>query len=572
MLERGGLFRFGRTLTRYGVLVLSLGPISDDYVGPIVSTPSASFTRSQPVGFEEKPFAIRDLPLDGEGALYDQIYRAFRMAILEGRVTSGTRLPTTRALAEELGISRNTMVSAFEPLRAEGYIVSRVGAGTFVAPQVERGAVRGSPSTRSGSDDASPDSFGEPPRVSRYGQALLDASPRRAYDAMLEWPELRVDFRPCVPDLERLPDESWRRALTRTANYLPSASFDYADPSGVRPLRESIAAYLGRARGIRCDADEIVIVGGVAQALDLAMRLFVDPGDAVLVEDPQYMGARRALESAGARVVGAPVDGEGIDLSGLTPGDRLEPRLAYVTPSHQFPTGSIMSLARRLELLRWAESANAFIVEDDYDSEFRYSGRAIEALKSLDRDGRVFYVGTFSKTLLPALRIAYLVLPPPVVELFRTAKFLSDWAAPSFEQHALHRFLESGDFERHLRRARTLYAESRFALIEAIDRDLADFQPVYRDSQTGLHLLVRFRGVGAKHAQALLHAGHERGLGLYPADPCYLSERPQELELILGFARLEPDAIRSGVLELKALLHDARSGALTAAGVLQSGA
>jgi GntR family transcriptional regulator/MocR family aminotransferase len=207
-------------------------------------------------------------------------------------------------------------------------------------------------------------------------------------------------------------------------------------------------------------------------------------------------------------------------------------------------------------LLRWATEANAFIVEDDYDSEFRYSGRAIEALRSLDRGGRVLCVGTFSKTLLPALRIAYLVLPPHLVEIFRAAKFLSDWAAPSFEQHALARFLESGDFERHLRRARTLYRESRGALVDAIDRDLAEFEPAYCDSQTGLHLLVRMGAVRASQIRSLVAAGHARGVGLYPAASCYLGDAPEELEPVVGFARLEPEAIREGVLELRGLLRD----------------
>jgi GntR family transcriptional regulator / MocR family aminotransferase len=503
--------------------------------------------------FSEKPFAIRDLPLDGRGPLYSQIYRSLREAILEGRVCSGTRLPTTRALAEELGISRNTVVSAFEPLRAEGYVATRVGAGTFVAPQVEPDRSSARASRANGRDRTAPE---KPLRVSRYGRSLLEAKPRREYDELLERAELPMDFRPCVPDLERLPDEAWRRALTRTANYIPSESFDYADPSGLLALREAIAAYLGRARGIRCVSEDIVIVGGVAQALDLATRLFVDPGDAVLIENPHYLGARRTLTAAGARLVPAPIGADGIELSALDPADRDAARLAYVTPSHQFPTGAVMSLTRRLELLRWAQATNAFILEDDYDSEFRYSGRAIEALKSLDQDGRVFYVGTFSKTLLPGLRIAYLVLPPRLVEIFRAAKFLSDWAAPSFEQHALVRFLESGDFERHLRRARTLYAESRMALVDAIEDELSEFEPEYRDSRAGLHLLVRLQRVSARRVGELVRAGHERGLGLYPSDACYLEGGPDELELVMGFARLERIVIREGIVELRGLLGD----------------
>jgi GntR family transcriptional regulator/MocR family aminotransferase len=373
-------------------------------------------------------------------------------------------------------------------------------------------------------------------------------------------PELACDFRPCVPDLERLPNESWRRSLVRTAHHLPSTAFDYADPAGSPSLREAIAGYLARARGVRCTAEEVVIVGGVAQALDLAARLFLDPGDAVLLEDPHYLGARRSFEVAGARLVGAPVDADGLDLSGLDPADARACRLAYVTPSHQFPTGSVLSLVRRQELLRWAEAQNGFILEDDYDSEFRYAGRAIEALKSLDQGGRVLYTGTFSKTLFPSLRIAYLVLPPSVAPLFRSARWLSDWAAPTLEQEALARFLESGDFERHLRRARTLYAESREALLKAIEAELGAFEPTFRDSHAGLHLLIRFPGLSGQRLPELLSSARSAGLGLYPAAPCYLGPGPEALELILGFARLGGASIRAGVGTLRSLLDGLAAG------------
>ncbi len=512
-----------------------------------------STVTARATGLAPKSFWLRDLPLDGRGPLHGQIYRSIRAAILDGRVAAGTRLPPTRVLARELGLSRNTVLSAFEPLRAEGYVVSRVGSGTFVAPQVEARPAH------TGSRSASPrrvEAATTPLPLSRYGAALAADPPRRDHDALAARPPLPFDFRPCVPDLARLPDEAWRRALTRTASYLPSDAWDYGDPAGVPELREAIAGYLGRARGIRCDASEILIVGGVAQALDLASRVFIDRGDAVLVEDPHYLGARRVFASAGARLVGAPVDSEGIDLSALPGSAKATARLAYVTPSHQFPTGAVMSLARRLELLRWANEQGAFVLEDDYDSEFRYAGRAIEALKSLDEQGHVLYVGTFSKTLLPGLRLAFLVLPPRLVELFRSAKWLADWASPVFEQHALARFLEAGDFERHLRRARTLYARGRAALVAAIERELAPYSPLYTDHQAGLHLLVRFPELAAREHRALVEAGLRRGVGLYPAAPCYLAEGPGALELTLGFARLDEAAIGQGVAELGALLRD----------------
>lgn len=530
-------------------------PRSASFDRPVAGRPaSARSVRSR----APRPFAIRDLPLDGQGPLYDQIYRAVRDAILSGRVAAGTRLPTTRALAAELSISRGTVVAAFAPLAAEGYVVSQVGAGTFVAAQIStrihpatpRGPLRSSVRGRG----AAAPPLAPPPRLSRMGRALLASSPRSLYDEDARRAPLPFDFRPCVPDLERLSYDGWRRSLARSAWAVPPASFDYGDPAGLPGLRQEIAAYLGRARGISCRADEIVIVGGLAQALDLATRLFVDPGDRVLLEDPHYLGARRAFEAAGARLVAAPVDAEGIDLSGIPVGRLERCRLAYVTPSHQFPTGVVMSLARRQALLAWARRANAFVLEDDYDSEFRYAGRAIAALKSLDAEQRVLYVGTFSKTLLPGLRIAYVVVPPGLVDAFRSAKWLADWSSPAFEQAALERFLASGDFERHLRRARTCYAASRAALLEAIDRELAPFSPVRHDSRAGLHLLLELPELPGDRPFDWVRAGRRRGIGLYPVAPCHLEGAPAALGFVMGFARLGPAEIARGVRELGRLL------------------
>ncbi len=527
---------------------------------PRAARPASKTHPRRPKPRPPRPFAIRDLPLDGQGALYDQIYRALRSAILSGRVAAGTRLPTTRALAAELGISRNTVVAAFEPLAAEGYVVSHVGAGTFVAPQVmTRGddvAPRSAERAR-GARSTTKAKTSPPPRLSRHGRALAERAPRRLYDDASTHEAVPFDFRPCVPDLERLSYESWRRSIARAAWSVPAARFDYTDPAGSPGLRREIASYLGRARGVACRAEEIVIVGGLAQALDLATRLLVDAGDSVLVEDPHYLGARRVFEAAGARLVGAPIDAEGIDLSGLSRARLDRCRLAYVTPSHQFPTGVVLSLARRQELLAWAGRANAFVLEDDYDSEFRYAGRAIAALKSLDEGDRVLYVGTFSKTLLPALRIAYVVLPASLFEVFRSAKWLADWASPGFEQAVLERFLASGDFERHLRRARTRYAESREALLESIERELTPWSPRLHDSRAGLHVLLRFPDLPGTRPFDWVAAGRGRGLGLYPVAPCHFERPPPELGFVMGFARLPPEAIRRGVRELGLLLAQA---------------
>ncbi|MEZ4333838.1 MAG: PLP-dependent aminotransferase family protein [Myxococcota bacterium] len=491
--------------------------------------------------------AIRDLPLDGAGPLHDQIYRALRTAILAGRVVAGTRLPTTRGLAAELGVARNTVVTAFDALRAEGYVTGRVGAGTFVAAQVTSRAERPLESGRAGTRlRAGRGERSRGPRLSRFGRALARRAPRRLYDAAAEAP-VAFDFRPCVPELERLSYGAWRRELARAAWSLPTSTFDYGDPAGSPVLRGEIASHLARARGVVCRAEEIVIVGGLAQALDLATRLLVDAGDAVLLEDPHYLGARRVFEAAGAELVGAPVDREGLVLERV-PRRRLDRcRLAYVTPSHQFPTGVVLSLARRQALLAWAERAGSWVLEDDYDSEFRYAGRAIPALKSLDDADRVLYVGTFSKTLLPGLRIAYVVLPAALREVYRSAKWLADWSSPAFEQAVLARHLASGEFDRHLRRARTCYAASRAALEGAMRRALAPFGAEWHESRAGLHLLVRLPAIPAPHPVALAAAARRHGLGLYPVAPCHLAAPPASFDLVMGFARLAPAAIEAGV-------------------------
>ena len=442
--------------------------------------------------------------------------------------------------------------------------MSHVGAGTFVAPQVTTRGRRRAAIRRAGA--AAPvdgESKGEPAPASlapRPGPRRAD--PRRLYDDASTREAVPFDFRPCVPDLERLSYESWRRS--RRAGGLERAGRELrlhrsgglaGAAAGDRELSRARARRRVPGRGDR-DRGR---AGPGARPRDAAARR--SRATRVLVEDPHYLGARRVFEAAGARLVGAPIDAEGIDLSGLSRARLDRCRLAYVTPSHQFPTGVVLSLARRQELLAWAGRANAFVLEDDYDSEFRYAGRAIAALKSLDDGDRVLYVGTFSKTLLPALRIAYVVLPPSLFEVFRSAKWLADWASPGFEQAVLERFLASGDFERHLRRARTRYAESRDVLLESIERELAPWSPGLHDSRAGLHLLLRFPELSGDTPVRMGRGGASRGLGLYPVAPCHLERPPAALAFVMGFARLAPEAIRRGVRELGRLLAaEARCG------------
>ena len=510
-------------------------------------------------------YELRDLPLDGSGPVYTQIYRSVRGAILGGRVPAGTKLPATRALAADLAVSRTTILAAYDQLLAEGYAEARVGAGTFVAPQIATPsppptAATPPPSTNESSPNIS--SVGHPrlgvastelPRLSRWGKTLARRQPRRAFEAAVsDRAAVRFDFLPCVPDLERLSDDSWRRTLSRTAHAALPRTHDYADPAGSPALRQELAAYLWRARGVRCRPEQIVVVGGVAQALDLSARLFLDVGDAALLEEPHYQGARRVFGTTGAKLVGAPVDEQGANLSLVSNEDLARCKLAYVTPSHQYPTGAVMTLARRLELLAWAKANDAYIVEDDYDSEFRYAGRAIEALKSLDDADRVLYVGTFSKTLFPSLRIAYLVLPLRLVELYRCAKWLSDWASPTFEQEALAAFIHSGDFERHARRARTLYGRSRKALLDAVGTFLPNAR--FGDSHAGLHVRVELPGVAASAWPEIDECARSQGVGVYSTEACYFEARA-DLELALGFTRVPDAEIAEGIRRLAAAIE-----------------
>jgi GntR family transcriptional regulator/MocR family aminotransferase len=323
-------------------------------------------------------------PALGEGAaLHRQIYAEVREAVLAGRLAAGARLPSTRTLAEELGVSRNTVLTAFDQLLAEGYLEGKVGSGTYVA-RIGRGVAAMKKPARS--------------VLSRRGEMIagLRVTPARPHTAPRP-------FRPGQPDAGAFPVKIWARLAARQWRCGVRERLAYGESAGYRPLREAIAWYVGAARAARCDPEQVVIVSGAQQGLDLAARLLLDPGDAVWMEDPGYLGARGAFLAAGAKALATPVDLEGLDPAQAQAGGAV--RLAYVTPSHQFPTGVTMSLRRRLALLEWARRASAWILEDDYYSEYRYAGRPIPCMQGLDKANRVVYVGSFSKTLFPSLRL-----------------------------------------------------------------------------------------------------------------------------------------------------------------------
>ncbi len=487
------------------------------------------------------------IKLDGSGTLSQQIYHALRRAILAGQLAPGARLPATRALAYELGVSRNTVLLAYDQLLAEGYTVGQTGSGTYVADAL--------PDVTLSSHDARVQAVhtreGTTLHLSTYGRRVAQNTFLPPPSAVPHCQPVRYDFRYGLPDVAAFPHDTWRRLLARRARAISMQTLHYGPPEGYAPLREAIASYLQRARAVVCEPEQIIVVNGSQQALDLTARVLLDAGDKVLIEEPHYQGARQVFLAAGAQLMTIPIDAEGLVTTAF-PDAAAGARLVYVTPSHQFPTGAIMSLVRRLALLQWAETAEAYVLEDDYDSEFRYEGRPVEAVQGLDRSGRVIYVGTFSKVLFPALRLGYLVLPPPLVPLFTAAKWLTDRHTSTLEQAVLTDFIHEGHFEHHLRRSRTRNAARRAALLEALETYLGWCVEV-SGANAGVHLLVWLRDVAPSQLGACIDCAAQAGVGLYPVTPYYLTPPPWA-GLLLGYAAMTTDDIRAGIQRLAAVL------------------
>jgi GntR family transcriptional regulator/MocR family aminotransferase len=485
--------------------------------------------------------------IDGEGVLYQQLYQALRRAILAGDLAPGARLPSTRAFARELGVSRNTVLLAYDQLLAEGYAAGHTGSGTYVASALPDAML----ATSRTASLASTADTGGPLQLSAYGQRVAEMAVQPPAGVLSHTVSLRYDFRYGMPAVTEFPQDIWRRLLARRARMASLRSLHYGPPEGYMPLRQAIADYLRRARAVICAPEQVVVVNGSQQALDLVARLLLDVGNGVVIEEPHYLGARQVFFAAGARLITVPVDAEGLDVRAL-PDTAAQVRLAYVTPSHQFPSGAIMSLMRRLALLAWAERSGAYILEDDYDSEFRYAGQPVEAMQGLDRSGRVIYVGTFSKVLFPALRLGYLVLPMPLVAPFTAAKWLTDRHTPTLEQEVLTDFIREGHFERHLRRARARNAARRTVLLETLATRLGERVEV-SGANTGMHLLVWLHTVAPQQVAELIAAAGRVGVGLYSVAPYYLRPPPRA-GLLLGYTALTEEEIRTGIQRLAAIL------------------
>ena len=340
--------------------------------------------------------------------------------------------------------------------------------------------------------------------------------------------------------------DAWRTLTKRVLDYPPRELLGYGPPEGLPQLREALARYLQRSRGVRCTADQVIVVNGSQQALDLAARVLVDPGDGVVIEEPCYPGARAVFAANGARIVPVECDDEGLIVGAIPAG----PKVAYVTPSHQFPSGVVMSASRRLELLAWAERAGATIIEDDYDSEFRYEGRPLAALQGLDLAGRVVYTGTLSKVLLPALRLGYMVAPKPLQPAISGAKWLTDRHVALLYQAVLALFIDEGHFERHLRRMRKVYERRRQALLEAFDTHFGDRARVL-GTQSGMHVLVHLEEIADD--EAFIARAAAEGVGIYSARLYYSGEAPPGASFLMGYSSVSEDGIREGVRLLSAL-------------------
>ena len=467
--------------------------------------------------------------------LHRQIYQGYRDAIVERRLRAGQRLPSTRALARELSVSRVPVVSAFEQLLAEGYIESAVGSGTFVA--------------RTLPDDEPPRTAPGAPAV-RPGPRVVSKGPAaRPRDAAEPWLGGSGAFRMSEVATRHFPFGVWSSLVGRHTRNPQRSLLAYGDAMGQRPLREALAAYLRTARAVRCEADQIMVVSGSQQALEIAARVLLDPGSAVCIEEPGYAGVQEVLARAGARVVPVRVDAEGLDVDAAA-ARCPSPRALYVTPSHQYPLGVTMSAGRRLQLLDWARRTGAWVLEDDYDSEYRYESQPIAALQGLDRDARVVYIGTFSKVLFPALRVGYVVIPPDLVPRFAAVRQAMDILSPTLPQAVLTDFLQEGHFGRHLRRMRQLYGARRDALVLALRGEIGDALQV-QGAQAGVHLVATL----ARPAddRAIAERAARAGLWVMPLSSCYAG-RVTRRGLVLGYGGTEADEMAAAVGRLRRVL------------------
>ena len=473
--------------------------------------------------------------------IYQQLTEKIRRAVLEGRLKPNQKLPSSRSLAKSLIISRSTVTQCYEQLESEGYLVTKKGSGTYVCHQIPDEWLK-SRSIEPVTKTTQTNYF-----LSNFAQNLT------AIDRLsVSEPDLEISFRYGNPAYKYFPIQEWRKLINRHCHNSPELLNYFRDAAGYFPLRQEIADYLGRSRAVRCTPDRIVITNGSQQALNLIARLLLDPGDWIAVEEPGYLGARCCFQGQFAKIQPIAVNNTGLDVEALN-NYQQNFKLVYVTPSHQFPTGVTMSLSQRIKLLQWAQETNTFIIEDDYDSEYRYGSQPIPALQGMDRSGSVIYVGTFSKTLFPSSRIGYLVVPKDLVPIFSKAKWLCDRFCPILEQYALTDWMKLGHFERHIRKMRQLYNLRRQALITAFDKYFGDRVTILGEN-AGIHLMAKI--TTNLSDEEIIKIAAAAGIGLISARGYYLQPQYQHQgEFIFGYGQLETAEIDRGILLLSQVLN-----------------
>lgn len=477
--------------------------------------------------------------------LHRQVYEELRRAIFSGRLPGGKKVPSTRTLARTLGVSRATVTLAYDYLLGEGYFEAQGGSGTYVSRKLPDDLIQAAPV---GADMSRP--LPGPRSLSSYGSALRE---REWLDYSDVEPEIQFSFG--RPDLDEFPMRIWSQLMTR---HCRNSNFTLLDcPSraaGYLPLRQAISSYLARARALPCKPEQVIVVNGSQQGLDLVTRVVLDPGDRAGIEEPGYIGAQKAFQAQGARLEPIFIDSNGVKTDYLkarfeTDGpDRL--KLLYLTPSHQYPTGVVLSLGRRMEILSFASRTGCLIIEDDYDSEYRYSGRPIPALAGIDHGGSVIYVGTFSKVILPALRLGYLVVPEDLVEVFTRAKWLVDRHSSLLQQQVLADFIAEGHLERHVRRMRALYEKKRQLVMEMLEGLFEDRVQISGEN-AGINILVRIES-GLSDRELMKRAA-ETGIGITSTAQLYLSQAPRG-EFLLNYGGIEESDLIEGLTRLRAIV------------------
>ena len=464
--------------------------------------------------------------------LYQQIYDSFRSRIIRGELRAGDLVPSSRELARESRISRLPVLTAYAQLLAEGYFESWVGAGTFISSSLPSRSTGSLPSAARGQ---------------RLLSAQVAALPKYERPS---WAESLGPFQVGQPELQKFPIEIWLKLIARYSRLMRLKALQYGDAMGLPELREAIATYLRTSRGVRCEAQQIMIVSGSQQALDLATRVLLEAGSTTWVEEPGYWLVHHVLKAALCRIVPVPVDAEGLN---VTAGIKLNrnARAAFVAPSHQYPLGVTMSASRRLQLLEWAQRSRAWIIEDDYDSEYRYGNLPIASLQGLDGNARVIYIGTFSKVMFPSLRLGYLVIPGDLVERFAAMRQVMDICPTHITQAVMSDFIREGHFARHVRRMRPIYAERRRVLVAELERQLGDNATIMGD-QAGMHLAIYL--APGRDDRKIAATSARQSLWLSALSSSYVGKKPRH-GFVLGFGNTKANDIPQAVRHLKKLIY-----------------